>query len=134
MDVVGGFALAHDTHARALIGIDGLSRIVCSGDGSRVHQRGLATGLDPVGLSPADAARGMARLLGGVNRMEPRPQRIRGPRCRAMLVGRQVVIAFSSIMVGIRQDLPGSGGGFQQVKHAAPQRNTGGNPGVNTLD
>jgi len=57
MDVVGGFALADGTRARALIGIDGPSRIVCSGDGRPVHQRGLATGLDPVGLSPADAAR-----------------------------------------------------------------------------
>jgi hypothetical protein len=85
--------------------------------------------LDPVGLSPADAARGWHDYVTARTAWNHVRSASGILGVALLLVGRQVVIAFSSIMVGIRQDLPGSGGSFQQVKHAAPQRNTGGNRG-----
>jgi hypothetical protein len=129
MDVVGGFALADGTHAKALIGIDGHSRIVCARvmaaectsavwrqAWTRLASRPPTPRADGTTTSrrePWNHVRGASGILG----------------VALLLVGRQVVIVYSSIMIGIRQDLPGSGGSFQQVKQGAPQHNTGGNPG-----
>src|ERR1700676_3558063 len=83
MDVVGGVAIADGTHAKALIGIDDHSRIVRA----RVMAPERTSAVWRQAWTPWPLARRrrarMARLPHAVNRMEPRPQRIRDPRRRA---------------------------------------------------